>query len=67
MAMKKRWSIGEQNIQRQLRKKNEDIQLFGEEYSLVWSGGVGLPGRQQTRRNKNEVREMDSKTRLENT
>ena len=34
------------NIQRQLRKENEDIQFFGGEYSPVWSGDMGLVGRQ---------------------
>jgi len=29
------------NIQRQLQKENEDVQLFGGKYSLVWRGGVG--------------------------
>lgn len=42
--MKRTWSIGEKNIQRQFRKENEDIQLFGGEYSPVLSGGVGLTG-----------------------
>ena len=38
MSMKRTWR---KNIQRQLQKENEDVQLFGGKYSLVWREGVG--------------------------